>query len=203
MEASNTFNENRQFISSRSYHSNHGFNLRQLRFPDANITTDSPQITNSLKSESANGIECHDQRQYIPDESISASENRDSSCSNHRNQETQYPLDGEADVNKVVVSHDTKWEIMFDRLVEFKNKYGHCLVPNRYKNDNKLGSWVSTQRKQYKALACGRYDATILPAHRIKKLDEIGFVWSTSDPRRVDWEVRYSQLKDFFCKYGM
>jgi hypothetical protein len=205
-QSNNNFTENQKLKASRPYNSNHGFNIRPswwISIPDTNIATVSSEITNSLQTESTIGIECRDQCEYIPEESTSATENEDSFCTDHLKQETEDSVDGEAGVNKEVVTHDTKWEIMFDRLVEFKKKYGHCLVPNRYKNDNKLGSWVSTQRKQYKALACGRYDATTLPTHRIKKLDEIGFVWSTSDPRRVDWEVRYSQLKDFFRKYGM
>jgi Helicase associated domain len=40
-----------------------------------------------------------------------------------------------------------KWEHMFDRLVDFKEKNGHCLVPNRYSQDPSLGAWVSTQRR--------------------------------------------------------
>ena len=130
-------------------------------------------------------------------------ENEEISYAIHSKQESEDSVNGEAKANKETVSHDTKWEIMLDRLLEFKKRYGNCLVPNRYKDDFKLGSWVSTQRKQYKALACGRYDSTTLPASRINRLNEIGFAWNTSDPRRVDWEVRYSELKEFLLKYGM
>jgi hypothetical protein len=200
------FTESRKLKASRSKAAIAGANLRPnwwLHTPDTNVTTTVPsQVTNSIQSESAYVIECHDQHQCIPEESISALENGETLCRNHMKEETEHSIDSGITVHREAISHDAKWEIMFNRLVDFKKKYGHCFVPNRYKNDNKLGSWVSTQRKQYKALACGRYDATILPAHRIKKLDEIGFAWNTSDPRRVDWEVRYSQLKDFFCKYG-
>lgn len=100
------------------------------------------------------------------------------------------------------VPHLTKWEIMFDRLVEFKEKHGHCLVPNRYKADNKLGSWVSTQRRQYKAMETGRFNATTLPDDRVQRLESIGFIWSTSDPRRVEWDVRFSQLNAFREEHG-
>jgi hypothetical protein len=178
-------------------------NARPTCIPDTNITTVSSQITNSMQIETADGIKSHDCHHCVLNESASDSENEEILCRNHLKQEAEQPLDGVTCVQKEVVSHDAKWEVMFNRLLKFKKIYGHCLVPNRYKNDNKLGSWVSTQRKQYKALTCGRYDTTILPIHRIKKLDEIGFVWNTSDPRRVDWEVRYSQLKDFFREHGM
>lgn len=45
-----------------------------------------------------------------------------------------------------------KWNHMFDRLVVFKNKHGHCLVPNRYSEDQALGAWVSTQRRQVRKI---------------------------------------------------
>lgn len=34
-----------------------------------------------------------------------------------------------------------KWDEMFTRLVTFREKHGHCLVPNRYTEDPQLGSW--------------------------------------------------------------
>jgi hypothetical protein len=41
-----------------------------------------------------------------------------------------------------------KWQFMFERLVSFKERHGHCLVPNRYRDRHALGAWVSTQRRQ-------------------------------------------------------
>jgi hypothetical protein len=38
-------------------------------------------------------------------------------------------------------SVDTRWERMFTRLLAFKEKYGDCVVPNRYPDDTQLGSW--------------------------------------------------------------
>lgn len=32
---------------------------------------------------------------------------------------------------------------------------------------------------------------------RAQKLIDLGFDWSTTDPRHVSWEDRYEQLKDF------
>jgi hypothetical protein len=34
-----------------------------------------------------------------------------------------------------------KWDEMFNRLVEYREKHGDCLVPNRYPEDPQLGSW--------------------------------------------------------------
>lgn len=35
---------------------------------------------------------------------------------------------------------------MYQRLVLYKAEYGHCLVPRKYENDQKLSTWVETQR---------------------------------------------------------
>ena len=39
-----------------------------------------------------------------------------------------------------------KWDEMYERLVQYKQIYGHVLVPKRDRNDPKLGCWVATQR---------------------------------------------------------
>lgn len=36
---------------------------------------------------------------------------------------------------------ELRWEVYFDKLVEFKKKSGHCYVPYRYAEDPKLGKW--------------------------------------------------------------
>jgi Helicase associated domain len=46
--------------------------------------------------------------------------------------------------------YDEQWEVMFERLKQYKAVHGDCLVPKRYKDDTKLGTWVDTQRVQYK-----------------------------------------------------
>ena len=70
---------------------------------------------------------------------------------------------------------------MFDRLLAFKAKHGHCLVPNRYDEDRSLGAWVSTQRRHYKAIESGNpsHDPNSMTEERVSKLREIGFVWAT------------------------
>ena len=97
-----------------------------------------------------------------------------------------------------------RWDSTFDRLTVFKEKHGHCLVPNRYDEDRSLGAWVSTQRRNYKIMHSGNSDhaSTILTAERARKLDEIGFVWATSDPRHCPWEVRFEQLRAYKEKFG-
>ena len=61
------------------------------------------------------------------------------------------------------------WESMFENLVEFKRVYGHCNVPQHWKENKRLGKWVNTQRTTYKR---GK-----MPAEKEKQLNEIGFAW--------------------------
>jgi superfamily II DNA or RNA helicase len=61
------------------------------------------------------------------------------------------------------------WEDMFNALIEFKSVYGHCNVPQHWRENKRLGKWVNTQRT-----SCKRGK---LPADRLQKLNEIGFAW--------------------------
>jgi hypothetical protein len=49
--------------------------------------------------------------------------------------------EGDQDCSKKGRKLDTRWEIMFARLLAFKEKHGDCLVPNRHQDDTQLGSW--------------------------------------------------------------
>jgi len=61
------------------------------------------------------------------------------------------------------------WDEWFGRLVTFKEREGHCRVPQAHKEgDHRLGIWVGTQRAK---------KANLTP-ERLQRLDEIGFVWN-------------------------
>lgn len=96
-----------------------------------------------------------------------------------------------------------KWDEMFNRLVAYKIKHGNCLVPNRYKGDSSLGAWVSTQRRQYKILTTGSYESTPMTPDRAQRLESLGFIWATKDPRHVPWDRRLQELVAFKKKYGV
>ena len=127
--------------------------------------------------------------------------------------------DGEkgADVSRGVRNtYDDQWDIMFDKLHEYKEKTGNCLVPKRYKENPKLGTWVDTQRVQYKKLQkiiaskqtgitedrespipagdVGKPLVGRLTNDRIQRLEDLGFVWSLRD----DWQKHYEELKGMF-----
>ncbi|MDC0613604.1 Helicase associated domain protein [Akkermansiaceae bacterium] len=63
------------------------------------------------------------------------------------------------------------WEAQFQKLLSYKEKKGDCLVPHRLEN-KALATWVTTQRSSKKK--------GTLRADKIKRLDEIGFVWDAT-----------------------
>lgn len=60
------------------------------------------------------------------------------------------------------------WTPKFEKLIEYKQQFGHCNVPQNY-NDRQLARWVTDQR--------GFYQNNSMPEYRIKLLEEIGFEW--------------------------
>ena len=60
---------------------------------------------------------------------------------------------------------DVRWEIMFEELMKFKEREGHCNVPYSYSDNPELGTWVrNLQRQRLKT-----------SKERALKLDSIGF----------------------------
>ena len=57
------------------------------------------------------------------------------------------------------------WNMMYQRLVEHKIVYGDCNVPQKWKEDPQLGSWVVKQRY--------RSSKGLLKGERIRKLEVV------------------------------
>ena len=65
-----------------------------------------------------------------------------------------------------------KWNLQYEKLVEFRQKIGHCIVPFRYEDDKSLGLWVHKQRSHH--------TKNIMRPDRKDLLDELGFAWKPS-----------------------
>ena len=74
------------------------------------------------------------------------------------------------------------WDKMYDALVEYKEKYGHCNVPQKYSSNPQLATWVSSQRRSMKK--------DRLSPERIKKLNQLGFDWT---PKKATESVETDQ----------
>jgi hypothetical protein len=70
------------------------------------------------------------------------------------------------------------WEEMLGRLVEFKNDYGHCKVPEKIGEYPRLGLWVRRQRYLF--------SVDRLHADRKSRLDNVDFIWkANTNPTRL------------------
>ena len=66
-----------------------------------------------------------------------------------------------------------RWVHHLQELYQFKQKNGHCRVPQRYKPNKKLGGWVLYVRHQYRKHQNGQ-PSTMTP-DRIDQLKQLGF----------------------------
>ena len=85
---------------------------------------------------------------------------------------------------------DDAWNANYVRLVQYRKKNGDCLVPRGCDSDPKLGRWVSMQRQR----------RTSLSDERIKKLEDIGFVWSVQ--KRDTFDVMCARLVAYREEHG-
>jgi hypothetical protein len=90
------------------------------------------------------------------------------------------------------VDKSKTWHQQYEKLVEFKRKNGHCLVPKRYQEDMPFANWADTQRQLHNRNTI-RHDRKGL-------LDEIGFVWSVA--KSAQWNKQYGKLVEFKRKHG-
>jgi hypothetical protein len=95
--------------------------------------------------------------------------------------------------------HDVKrrvlvsWDTRYNELVAYKNEFGDCMVPQHYKENRKLGSWVHHQKVAWRKGS--------LLADRRAKLEEIGFLTSNGQPD-VSWDTRYNELIAYKNEFG-
>lgn len=68
-----------------------------------------------------------------------------------------------------------EWELRYQQLLEYKQKYGDCKVPQHYKENKALGKWVAKQREQFKLMKKGHH--TFLTPYRLEQLNMAGFTW--------------------------
>ena len=86
-----------------------------------------------------------------------------------------------------------QWELRFRELLDYKEANGHCLVPQVCPEWYTLSRWVSRMRQRK-----GELDE-----ERIRRLDEIGFVWDAKGAEReAIEEMRYQDLATFVQANG-
>jgi predicted chitinase len=87
------------------------------------------------------------------------------------------------------------WEDRLSELADYRRIHGHCNIPAHYRENTKLGTWVTNQRCQYRLYLKGKESHVTLS--RIQELESLGFEWRVSN-----WEVRLSELADYRRIHG-
>jgi hypothetical protein len=100
---------------------------------------------------------------------------------------------------------DTRWDNMFNQLLEFKQKHGHVKVLRQYDENKKLGIWVRHWRSNYREYK--RTNGQKGDPERMNRLESIGLVddSTTGDANRrvnTSWKDMYNQLLEFKQKHG-
>jgi hypothetical protein len=89
------------------------------------------------------------------------------------------------------------WEYRLSELAIYRKIFGHCNVPQNYSENSKLGTWVATQRRDFRLHLKGK--TSHMAPLRIQELESLGFEWDSLD---ADWEDCLSELADYRQKYG-
>lgn len=75
--------------------------------------------------------------------------------------------------------HKAIWLERYNELKEYYDTHDHCILPQVYAPNPKLGLWVMQQRRQYTFLTRGKQSSFLGPdgMRRIRMLEDINFVW--------------------------
>jgi len=88
---------------------------------------------------------------------------------------------------------EAQWNSNFELLHLYKKDHGDCLVPKSYMiNGVALGSWVNTQRHEYRKLQEGK--SSVMTQERINKLEALGFVW---EPFEDQWDACFEECQQW------
>ena len=86
------------------------------------------------------------------------------------------------------------WNMMYDRLVEYKQRHGDTKVPQHYPKDPQLGTWCYKQKELSQK--------GTLDSERKAKLDGIGFVFDEIVSAEERWDDKYNRLVEYWKKHN-
>eukprot|EP00980_Cylindrotheca_fusiformis_P009645 scaffold2134_cov93-Cylindrotheca_fusiformis.AAC.7 len=89
------------------------------------------------------------------------------------------------------------WRHVFQELLQFREKHGHCAVPHTFPENPGLARWVKRQRYQHKLFMDGR--PSNMTNKRIEALESVGFVWNANN---LVWEERLNDLAEYRRVFG-
>ena len=122
------------------------------------------------------------------------------------------PHQGQVQVSEVktepqCIAWRESWERKYYELIQFKIQYGHCNVPQDYKQNNSyLGLWVMNQRRLYKYMTIGKPslmdEERIERLNRYERLDQIGFQWYRNGALNETWDHKNNELLESKKQHG-
>ena len=111
---------------------------------------------------------------------------------------TKNPGEEDGDSNVIIWTHQAdRWQEKFQKLLEFRQRHGHCRIPHNWKVDIALAQWVKRQRYQLKLKQDGK--RSTMTKERQDLLDSIGFEWNAHE---ASWDERFKELQIFKRRHG-
>ena len=104
-----------------------------------------------------------------------------------------------------------RWNEKFELLKQYKEEFGDCIVPSKYKYKGiNLSDWVLRQRREYKDFHNFKYYYGPMTQEKIDKLNSIGFIWENyklSELRKSEkiekvWKKHFKLLKKYKEEFG-
>lgn len=90
-----------------------------------------------------------------------------------------------------------QWWDRCDDLVNFRLRFGHCIVPLEWRENPSLSHWIKRQRCQHRLKREGKHST--MTQDRERALEKLDFIW---DSHRASWEEKVMELKQYKEKYG-
>jgi superfamily II DNA or RNA helicase len=101
--------------------------------------------------------------------------------------------------DQIIEKTRNNWEVLYNKLVEYKKVYGDTEVSRRQPGMQHLSYWVYDQRRLFHL---GK-----LNSEKIKRLEELGFDWKGENRREITnidelWRHSYEKLLTYYLNYG-
>ena len=126
----------------------------------------------------------------------------DESSTNNSTTDTQQSSNMHVSYKHVRKEDDAYFEERCNQLLQFKEAFGHCNVPQKYAENPSLGQWCNTMRSTHNKIMKGIHKSSrVLSKDRIERLEQIGFLWHVSGCGGV-FERRCRQLLAFRDEFG-
>jgi len=107
---------------------------------------------------------------------------------------------------------EVRWNERIRQLEEYKQRFGHCNVPLKWKENPALGAWLNKQREYYRCILRGTQGGSRgLSDARIAQLDAMGFCWNvevTRDGTEAEvlaersWNENLRKLEAYRAQHG-